>query len=244
MKLIALFLALFVTCSLTSAQSIEDLVGTGINSFAAKSVKDKLKGATAKYNKEQPGYVFANKRISVRLPEDGDDEFSRWLVGDISRALTALRAKPVFGFKELKDESENLRELRSDDEIDQKSLPKKGKLKGWDTILEVSFVEFEESKDMSAFFGRWLKNISGDLSTETSYFGLIVTVRQATGEAIAIYKTMGVASSHDNVAADLSSFFGDGFGFSVDGDSYESRRNRAQANAIKEMEKVLKDKSL
>lgn len=231
-------------------QSVDDLVKVGgaiISSGQAAQEKGKLSKAAAKYNADQPEVQLAKQTVEVRPPRDQwgnwDNRQRNWMRSSLGAPLTALGARPVWSTGEIKDESQERDELESNRWVNQRSLPDKGTIEVAAYTLEFEFLELEKSQDMELFMGRWWNQNSLRLSRETAYCGLTATVRDRhSGEVLAIYKTLGTASSADNVGAQLGGFFSSSLGFSSSGNSEDDRRFRAMENAINQMGTVIKQK--
>jgi hypothetical protein len=231
-------------------QSVDDLVKVGgaiISSGQAAQEKGKLSKAAAKYNADQPVVQLAKQTIEVRPPRDQwgnwDNRQRSWMRSSLGAPLTAIGARPVWNTGEIEEESQERDALESNRWVNQKSLPNKGTIEVAAYTLEFEFLELEKSQDMELFMGRWWNQNSLRLSRETAYCGLTATVRDGhTGEVLAIYKTLGTASSADNVGAQLGGFFSNSFGFSSSGNSGEDLHFRAMENATNQMGTVIKQK--
>ncbi|MEK9167223.1 MAG: hypothetical protein AAB613_00575 [Patescibacteria group bacterium] len=232
------------------AQSVDQLIDLGgkiLSSGQAAQEKGKLSKAAAKYNADQPPVSLARQTVEVRPPRDEwsrwDDSARRWMRSSLSAPLTAIAARPVWNTGEIGDESQERDSLESNRWVNQRSLPDKGTIEVASYTLEFDFLELEKSQDMELFMGRWWNQNSLRLSRETAYCGLTATVRDRhTGEVLAIYKTLGTASSADNVGAQLGGFFSNSLGFSSSGNSGDDLHFRAMENATGQMATVIKQK--
>lgn len=129
--------------------------------------------------------------------------------------------------------------------VDQRSVPGEGTIQSAEFVAELDWVRLEKSSDLRAALGSWRGRVEIDLSRETSYFLLSLTLRsKVTGEVLAVYKTVGTASTADNVGGNIvGGFLGSsGAGFSSRGDSRDDRDRRAQENALRLMAEVLRAK--
>ncbi|MEK7170797.1 MAG: hypothetical protein AAB774_00620 [Patescibacteria group bacterium] len=218
-----------------------------MSSGQAAQEKDKLSKASAKYNADQPEVRLARQTVEIRPPRDQwsnwDDRQRSWMRSSLGAPLTAIGARPVWNTGEIEGESQERDTLESNRWVNQRSLPDKGTIEVAAFTLEFEFLELEKSQDMEVFWGRWWGSNSLRLSRETAYCGLIATVRDRhTGEILAIYKTLGSASTADNVGAQLGGFFSSQLGFSSSGNSEDDRRFRAKENANREMGTVIRQK--
>ena len=244
--------ALVMSSSLAYSQSIDDLLKVGgaiVNSGQARQERGKLSKAAARYNADQPTVSLAGARAVVRPPEEYQnygDRQQRWLKTSINSTVTAIGCRPVWDDKAIDNESASRAGLRSNEEVDQKTLPGKGRIVYRSIILEFEFIDFQKSQDMEISIGRWWNQSSLRLSRETAYFGLTLTVIDGdTGETLAVYKTLGAASSADNVGANIGlggGFFSNSLNYSSYGNSEDDRRFRAMENALREMGGVLRQK--
>lgn len=251
MKKIFVFM-LVIMSSLAFGQNVDDLkdmAGKVISSAQAKGEKSKLSKAGEKYNEEQPDVRLAGQTVEVRPPRDQwsswNDQQRRWMRSALEASLTTLAARPVWNTSEIEEESQERDSLEANRWVNKKSLPDKGTIEIAAFTLEFEFLELEKSKDMEIFWGRgwWGGGNNLRLSRETAYCGLTVTIRDRhTGGVSPVYKTLGIASSADNVSAQLGGFFSSRFGFSSDGNSEDDRRFRAMENSLREMGAVIKQK--
>lgn len=245
------FLVLFflLSSSLAFGQSIDDLLRVGgalVSSGQARAEKGQLSRSAAKYNADQPKVSLGGSRVVIRLPEEYQSyggRQQRWLKSSVAAIVTAAGGYPVWDDQEIDNESASRARYRSNEEVDQATLPGKGKISYRSTILELEFIELEKSQDMQLFWGRWWGQTGFSLSRETAYFGLTLTIQDGgAGKTLAVYKTLGSASSADNVGAQLGGFFSNSVGYSSSGNSGDDRRFRATENALREMGTVLRQK--
>lgn len=249
-KTVSLIILVVLSSTLAFGQSIDNLIDLGgkvLSSGQAAQEKGRLSKASAKYNADQPEVQLAKQTIEVRPPRDQwgswDERQRGWMRSSLGAPLTALGARPVWNTGEIEGESQERDTLENNRWVNQRSLPKQGTIEVAAYTLEFEFLELEKSQDMEVFWGRWWSGNSLRLSRETAYCGLIATVRDRhTGEILAIYKTLGSASSADNVGAQLGGFFSNQLGFSSNGNSEEDRHFRAMENALREMGAVIKQK--
>lgn len=250
MKVLFALCIVIVSSTLAFGQSIDDLIDLGgkvISAGQARGEKDKLSRAAAKYNADQPEVRLTRQTVEVRPPRDQwsnwDDRQRSWMRSSLGAPLTSVGARPVWNTGEIEGESQERDTLESNRWVNQRSLPDRGTIEVAAFTLEFEFLELEKSQDMEVFWGRWWSGNSLRLSRETAYCGLIATVRDRhTGETLAVYKTLGSASSADNVGAQLGGFFSNQLGFSSNGNSEDDRRFRAMENALREMGLVIKQK--
>lgn len=259
-KVIGLFLVVLSTSAF--GQSIDKILGGGnadlgriagevIASGQARREKDQLSKLAAKYNESQPAVRLHDIDVVLRMSQDSylPSGGTEWLRSEISALFTANRvaAYTVWDTGGIDQESDERRDLRGNDEVDESTLPAKHTLRVGALIAEASFVRFDRYQQFNGWWGSWARslgvNLSFGSSRETSYFGLSLTLRRRdTGQVLAVYKTMGVASSADNVGGNVAAGFFNGGG-SSSGDSYQERQNRALENALREMGQVLAQKS-
>ena len=224
-------ISLVALSSLTAVgQSIDDLVKVGgaiISSGQAAQEKGKFSKAAAKYNADQPNVSLGGARVVIRESEDSanswryDERTKSGLKPSFCAMITAVDGRPVWDDKDIDNESASRAHHRDNDEVNQATLPGKGRIIYRNTIIEFAFVEFEKSSDSELAIGRWWNQNRLRMSRETAYFGLTVTVRDGdTGEVLAVYKTLGSASSSDNVGAQIAGgFFSNSVSYSSNGNS-------------------------
>ena len=236
-----------IGASAQTGDTLKQIIGAAASAADAKREKDKLSRASRAYNADQPGVGLARQTIEVRPPRDQwdgwDSRQRRWVRSSLSAPLTTIGARPVWNGGEIEEESLERDSLESNRWVNQKSLPDKGTIEVAAFTLEFEFLELEKAQDVEVFWGRWWNQNGLRLSRETAYCGLTATVRDRhSGEVLAVYKTLGSASSADNVSAQLGGFFSNSLGFSSNGNSEDDRRFRAMENALREMGTVIKQK--
>src|SRR3989344_991824 len=250
MKTVLAAIFLVMSSSLAFGQSIDDLVkrvgGALISSGQARGERDKLSRSASKYNADQPSVQLAGARAVVRPPDEYQsygDRRQRWLKSSINGIATSIGCRPVWDDRAIDEESASRAHHRKNDEVDQTTLPGKGKIKYRSVILEFEFIDFEKYHDSEIALGRWWNQSRLRMSRETAYFGLTLTITDGdTGETLAVYKTLGIASSADNVGAQLGGFFSNPISYSSSGRSEDDRQFRAMENALREMGSVLRQK--
>lgn len=258
----AAMLALVVLSShcAAMAQNLDDLVkglgrevlGQAVSGAAARQEKVELGKAAAQFNADQPATPLRGRTVEVRLGEEtrrgwwGDRDEAAWLRSELTRLFTAVGARPVWGLDGILGESRERDALGGNRWVDQRTIAGEGTIQVAEFVAEVDWIRLEKSSDLRAALGSWSRRVEVDFSRETSYFLLALTLRsKGSGEVLAVYKTVGTASSADNVGGNIVGGFlnSAGAGFRSRGDSREDRDNRARENALRQMAEVLRAKT-
>jgi hypothetical protein len=254
MKTIAT-LALVTLSVFSFGQNVDDLRGIAgqvISGFDARKEKDSISKETIRYNLDQPNVNLVDARAVIRpVKEDRIGMFDEpskqqgWLKSRIEGTLTAIHAHPVWDDGDIDNESASRAHQRQNKDVDQSTVPAEGKIVYRSFILEYVFIDFQKDGDVGGAIGSWLNQASFHVSRQTAYYGLQVTVRNGdTGEGLAVYRTLGSASTADNVGANITQglFNRRGVDIQINNNSEESRRYQAQAKALDQMKSVFKIK--
>lgn len=227
-----------------------ELLGQAVSGTAARQEKNELGKAAAQFNGEQPAAPLRGRTVEVRLGEEarrgwGSREGGAWLRTELTRLFTAVSVRPVWGLDGIEEESRERDFFVTNRWVDQRTVGGEGTIQSAEFVAELDWVRLEKSSDLRAALGSWRNRVEVDLSSETSYFLLALTLRsKMTGEVLAVYKTVGTASTADNVGGSIVGGFlsSSGAGYSSRGDSRDDRDRRAQENALRLMAEVLRAK--
>lgn len=257
MKTLSITLAVLVLPGLSLGQEIrlEDLAGKAAGALISKAGADseakKLHRASEKYNLAQPKFAFGGATVEVRVVDDqwgyGNWENSqKWQLRQaIAQKLHDVGAVSTWDRKEIEGESEDRDAYEANRHVKKPAWLGRPTIELADFQLDLSLVMIDKSEDAEINFGSLWRGVSLRFGRQSAYAGIVCRITdRRRGTSKWIYKVLEVASSADNVGANLAGgFFGDNFGGSYESDPTEANRLKAREKAVEELGAVFANRN-